>query len=182
MMNNLDGIGMLLDAVKFSAEKHRSQKRKDEVTPYINHPIAVAHKLKHVGSVDDVIVLCSAILHDTIEDTDTTKEELAERFGDDVAEIVAEVTDDLELKIDKSQDGNRKQQEIDHAPFLSERAKLVKMADKICNIEDLLHSPPAWSPERRMGYFDFANQIIDGLRGTNRALEDAFDVLYATRQ
>jgi GTP diphosphokinase / guanosine-3',5'-bis(diphosphate) 3'-diphosphatase len=182
MENEMDAIGLLIDALQFSADKHRGQKRKDGDTAYINHPIAVAHILKHIGRIDDHVVLCSAILHDTLEDTNTTKDELAQRFGAEVAEIVWEVTDDLELKADKSRDAERKQQEIDHAPKLNPKAKLVKMADKISNLTDILNNPPVnWLIERKQGYFDWAKQVVDGMRGTNVRLEEEFDKLYINR-
>ena len=178
----MDAVGLLLDALQFSADKHRGQKRKDGDTAYINHPIAVAHILKHVGGIDDPVALCSAILHDTLEDTKTTKDELTQRFGAEVAEIVWEVTDDLTLKADKSRDTERKQLEINHAPHISHQAKLVKTADKIANLRDILNNPPVdWLIEKKQGYFDWAKQVIDGMRGANNALEAEFDALYVNR-
>lgn len=178
----MDAIGLLLDALQFSAEKHRGQKRKDGDTAYINHPIAVAHILKHVGGIIDPVVLCSAILHDTLEDTKTTKNELVVRFGKDIAEIVWEVTDDLTLKSDKNRDAERKQLEIDHAPMLSHQAKLVKVADKIANLHDILNSPPVnWSTGKKQEYFNWAKQVIDGMRGNSSALEAEFDTLFTKR-
>jgi guanosine-3',5'-bis(diphosphate) 3'-pyrophosphohydrolase len=176
----MDSIGTLLEALRFAADRHRGQQRKDGGTAYINHPIAVAHKLNHVGGIVDPVVLCSAILHDTLEDTATTKEELARCFGEEIAKVVWEVTDDLTLKADKNRKAERKQMEIDHAPKLSHKAKLVKMADKICNAEDTFKSPPAnWSIEEKSGYINWAKQVIDGMRGTNKALEAEFDELFA---
>jgi guanosine-3',5'-bis(diphosphate) 3'-pyrophosphohydrolase len=91
-------LGQLLDAISFGAEKHRNQRRKDhQASPYINHPIALATLLANEGDVNDVDVLQAAVLHDTIEDTNTTYEELQTRFGGRVADIVAEVTDDKNL-------------------------------------------------------------------------------------
>ncbi|MEJ1959940.1 MAG: HD domain-containing protein [Nitrosomonadales bacterium] len=174
----MDDIGTILEALRFAADKHRGLLRKDEKTADINHPIAVAYKLKHVGGIVDPVVLCSALLHDTLEDTATTKKELAEHFGEAIADVVWEVTDDLVLKADKSRKAERKQLEIDHAPGLSHRAKLVKMADKICNSEETLRSPPAnWSIEECQNYVLWAKQVIDGIRGTNSALESEFDKL-----
>ena len=92
-----DPESLLLDAVAFAAHKHRSQHRKDaEASPYINHPIALASLLKREG-VDDLAVLCAALLHDTIEDTDTTADELRVAFGEVVTSVVLEVTDDKTL-------------------------------------------------------------------------------------
>jgi guanosine-3',5'-bis(diphosphate) 3'-pyrophosphohydrolase len=178
----LDSVAFILDALQFSAEKHRGQKRKDGDTAYINHPIAVAHILKHIGGVVDPVVLCGAILHDTLEDTQTSQDELIERFGKEIADIVWEVSDDLNIKADKSRDAERKQLEIDHAQTLSHQAKLVKIADKIANLRDILNNPPAdWPIERKLGYFDWAKQVIDGVRGTNSRLETEFDGLYSLR-
>lgn len=178
----MDSIALILDALQFSAEKHKGQKRKDGDTAYINHPIAVAHILKHVGKVIDPVVLCSAILHDTLEDTQTSKDELKERFGKEIAHVVWEVSDDLNIKAEKSRDAERKQLEIDHAPTLSLEAKLVKIADKIANLRDILNNPPTdWPLDRKIGYFDWAKQVIDGMRGTNSRLEAEFDGLYSLR-
>src|SRR5438045_9317391 len=109
----------LLKALHFAADKHREQRRKDvEASPYINHPIEVAELLARVGNVTDLVTLQGAILHDTIEDTKTTPEELEEVFGADVRAVVEEVTDDKSLQKD-----DRKRLQIEHARHLSERAK-----------------------------------------------------------
>jgi len=171
-------IARLIDAVHFAADKHRDQRRKDSgATPYINHPVSLAHILTDEGGIDDVDVLCAALLHDTIEDTETTAEELITHFGERVTSIVLEVTDDKSLHWTA-----RKQAQIDHAPHLSFEAKLVKLADKISNVRDLLAYPPAdWPTERRHAYMDFTSGVVAGLRGTNAALETAFDTLVARR-
>lgn len=162
----------LIKAITFAADKHKDQRRKGaDASPYINHPIALAHVLAFEGGVLDATVLCAAILHDTVEDTSTTFDELTHIFGPTVAGIVREVTDDKSL--DKEE---RKQLQIEHAPHLSHGAKLVKLADKICNLRDILASPPeSWSPERKEKYFDWASSVVTGLRGTNATLEATFD-------
>ena len=161
-----------IDALAFAAHKHRDQRRKDvDASPYINHPIALARVLAVEGGVQDTDVLCAALLHDTIEDTETTLEELQARFGERIAGIVLEVTDDTTLERER-----RKELQIEHAASLSHEARLVKLADKICNVRDVAASPPPdWPLERRRQYFDWARQVIDRLRGTHPALEDAFD-------
>ena len=171
-------LGSFVKAVAFAAEKHRNQRRKDsESSPYINHPIALARVLAVEGGIDDVTVLCAAVLHDTIEDTRTTPEELSKVFGPEVTSVVLEVTDDKSL--DKHV---RKQHQIEHAPHMSEKGKLVKLADKISNLRDILASPPAdWSTERKQAYFDWAAQVVDGLRGTHPTLEGVFKAVYARR-
>ncbi len=163
----------LLSALAFAANKHRDQRRKGaEASPYINHPIAVAAVLATEGGVVDEVLLIAAVLHDTIEDTKTTAEELEELFGRPVARLVSEVTDDKAL--DKSE---RKQLQIRHAPTLSQQAKQLKIADKICNVRDITECPPAgWSIERRREYLAWAEQVVAGCRGINPQLERVFDV------
>ncbi|MGA2549367.1 MAG: HD domain-containing protein [Burkholderiaceae bacterium] len=163
---------LLFSALAFAAEKHRDQKRKgQDASPYINHPIEVARILAAEGGVTDPVTLAAAILHDTVEDTCTTPEELRELFGSEIADVVAEVTDDKTLP--KSE---RKRLQIEHAPHLSERAKRVKLADKIANIRDVAARPPqSWNLERRQQYFDWAQDVVNGLRGTNAGLERVFD-------
>lgn len=164
--------GLLLRALAFAAERHSRQRREDAAaSPYINHPIALADVLANEGRVVDVVVLSAAMLHDTIEDTETTADELAHHFGARIAAIVVEVSDDPRL--DKA---TRKLRQIEHAPHLSPEAKLVKLADKICNLRDIAASPPiGWSLERQREYFDWAKAVIDGLRGVHPTLERLFD-------
>jgi guanosine-3',5'-bis(diphosphate) 3'-pyrophosphohydrolase len=167
---------LLLEALHFAADKHRFQKRKDpEASPYINHPISAAEVLARVGGVTDTVTLMAALLHDTIEDTDTTPDELETRFGAEVLGVVMEVTDDKTLAKEE-----RKIRQIEHAPHLSPRAKLVKIADKICNVIDVTHRPPAkWSLQRRREYLDWSARVVAGCRGTNAALEKRFDEVMA---
>ena len=175
-------LALLFKALAFAAHKHRDQRRKDaEASPYINHPIALADVLVNEGGVTDVEVLCAALLHDTVEDTATTHEELVDAFGSRIARIVAEVTDDKHLP-----KAERKRLQVEHAPHLSHEAKLVKLADKLCNLRDVADRPPAgWDLPRRREYFEWAKQVIDGLRGAPgaemRRLEAAFDAAYARR-
>ncbi len=167
----MNDITLLLKALHFAAEKHRHQRRKGaEASPYINHPIAVAHTLSEVGGVTDLSILAAAVLHDTVEDTETTQEELAQQFGEDTASIVAEVTDDKSLP-----KAERKRRQIAHAPQLSNAAKLVKLADKLCNVTDIVERPPEWPQWRKDEYVRWAGEVVEGLRGTNEALEIRFD-------
>ena len=129
------------------------------------------------GGLTDATILVAAILHDTIEDTRTTREEIAARFGSAVADIVMEVTDDKSLPKE-----TRKALQVEHARHLSERAKAVKLADKICNLRDMAHHPPqGWPLARRQAYFDWARAVVDGLRGSYPLLEASFDAAYAAR-
>jgi guanosine-3',5'-bis(diphosphate) 3'-pyrophosphohydrolase len=161
---------MILRAAAFAAERHREQRRKGaDSSPYINHPLALANLLAECG-VDDPLVIAAALLHDTVEDTATTHQELLDAFGADVAGVVAEVTDDKALP-----KAERKRLQVEHAAHLSERAKLVKLADKVCNLRDLSASPPDWPLERRREYFNWAADVVAGLRGANPRLEALFD-------
>ena len=173
-----DPTGAILKAVAFAAEKHRHQRRKDpEASPYINHPIAAASVLWHEGGVRDPAVIAAALLHDTVEDTQTTPEELHEHFGPVIRSIVEEVTDDKSLKKEE-----RKRLQVEHAAHASDGAKQVKLADKICNLRDIAERPAAdWSLERRQEYFDWAKKVADAVRGVHPALEAIFDATYARR-
>ena len=168
---------IVLRAAAFAAEKHRHQRRKDEeASPYINHPVQVAHILVQ-ENVEDPEVLAAALLHDTIEDTNTSLEELEIVFGYEIAVIVNECTDNK--KLNKLE---RKQAQIAHAATISHKAKLVKLADKIANVNDINGAPPAgWTVERKREYFDWAKQVVDRLRGTHAVLEARFDAEFAKR-
>lgn len=175
-----DSVAILLKALHFSSIKHRDQRRKDfSKSPYINHPIQVVETLWEVGGVRDDATLVAAALHDTIEDTETSPDELRAVFGDEVLALVLEVTDDKSLIKPE-----RKRLQVEHAPHLSPRAKLIKLADKISNLADILHSPPSdWSLQRRQEYLLWGEQVVAGLRGTNAALEKKYDeILEAGRQ
>ncbi|WP_291992804.1 HD domain-containing protein [Candidatus Accumulibacter sp. ACC003] len=169
----------LIAAIAFAADKHRQQRRKDaEKSPYINHPIALANVLANEAGIEEPVVLLAAILHDTIEDTETTEEELVRHFGRDVADVVLEVTDDKSLP-----KAERKRLQVKHAPSAGRHARLVKLADKICNVRDLAASPPAdWSFARKQEYFAWAKAVVDGLRGTHPGLEQLFDDAYEARR
>jgi (p)ppGpp synthase/HD superfamily hydrolase len=167
-----ENTGVLFQAFRFAAGKHRNQRRKDSLkSPYINHPIEVALLLWEVGGVRDTDLLLAAILHDTIEDTNTAPEEISETFGEKVLEYVLEVTDDKSLPKMK-----RKQLQIEHAPEKSRGAKLISLADKSCNVRNLNATPPQdWDRQRRAEYLLWTEQVVAGLRGANPALEDYFD-------
>ncbi|WP_080807648.1 HD domain-containing protein [Halomicronema hongdechloris] len=164
-----------LQALAFAAHQHRHQRRKGaETLPYINHPIALVHILWHEATIQDPVVLTSALLHDTVEDTGTSFEQIDGQFGPEVGAIVRQLTDDKTLP-----KATRKQQQIDHAPHLCDRAKLVKLADKIHNLRDLRQHPPqGWSLERRRDYCQWAKQVVDALRGVHPSLEALFDQAY----
>jgi guanosine-3',5'-bis(diphosphate) 3'-pyrophosphohydrolase len=169
----------ILSAADFAARKHRAQRRKDsEATPYINHPIAVAELLARVAEVQDLVTLQAALLHDTVEDTSTTPEELGSLFGPEVRATVLEVTDDKSLP-----KAERKRLQVVHAPHLSPRARLIKLADKIANLYDLTATTPAsWSIQRKREYLDWAEQVVSGLRGSNLVLEQLFNRTLAEKR
>lgn len=171
-------IATLLRAARFAADRHRDQRRKGaDGEPYINHPLGVASVLAVEGGVTDIDVLCAALLHDTIEDTDTSGAELEAEFGPAVRSLVEEVTDDKSLPKER-----RKALQIEHASALSDKARLVKLADKICNLRDVAVDPPAdWLLARRQAYFDWAVAVVDGLRGTHAELEARFDEALTAR-
>ncbi|XP_059534169.1 guanosine-3',5'-bis(diphosphate) 3'-pyrophosphohydrolase MESH1 isoform X1 [Myotis daubentonii] len=205
-------VAQLLEAADFAAHKHRRQRRLDpEGTPYINHPIGVARILTHEAGITDIAVLQAALLHDTVEDTDTTLDELELHFGAQVRRLVEEVTDDKTLpKLE------RKRLQVEHAPHSSPGAKLVKLADKLYNLRDLnrctpeeipelgqisrqilppsfaasrlpFHGPcsvpshAGWSEHRVQEYFEWAAQVVKGLQGTSRPLEEALQQLFKER-
>ena len=168
-------LALVLKAATFAAHKHRDQRRKDvKATPYINHPLALAQALCEEGAVDDPIILAAALLHDTIEDTETSYDELRGQFGARIADIVAEVTDTKFLGKQL-----RKRLQLAKAGRASAAAQQVKIADKLCNLRDLLASPPAkWSQRRKHEYFDWAKAVVDQIRQANPRLAERFDAVW----
>jgi guanosine-3',5'-bis(diphosphate) 3'-pyrophosphohydrolase len=162
---------LLLRAADFAARKHRMQKRKDEeASPYVNHPLAVAMLLADVGGVTDPEILAAAILHDTLEDTKTTPDELEAAFGPRVRALVEAVSDDKSLK-----KAERKRLQIEHANGLADDAVLIKLGDKIANVVDVTHSPPTmWDVARRKEYLDWAAAVVANCPRVNAALEARF--------
>jgi guanosine-3',5'-bis(diphosphate) 3'-pyrophosphohydrolase len=167
-MNSLKNIVSALD---FAARKHRDQRRKDHAaSPYINHPISLVSILVIEAGISDPNVIVAAILHDTIEDTDTTPEEIERHFGQKIKTIVEEVTDDRSLSRDV-----RKELQVKHASHLSTEAALVKLADKIANLRDLQCSPPLnWSCERKQDYFDWAEKVVKNINDPHPRLMEIF--------
>jgi guanosine-3',5'-bis(diphosphate) 3'-pyrophosphohydrolase len=165
-------LDRLFVAINFAVCKHRNQIRKDQCgSPYITHPLSVAQAISTIGDVQETHILVAAILHDTIEDTDTVESEILEQFGEDILEIILEVSDDKSLeKLE------RKRLQVVHAGELSYAAKVIKLADKLVNCRDILLSPPKdWSLARRQAYIQWAADVVYEIRGVNPALENAFD-------
>jgi guanosine-3',5'-bis(diphosphate) 3'-pyrophosphohydrolase len=161
----------IIEAVHFAAQKHTGQQRKGaKGEPYINHPVHVAQIIHTIGGVSDFEVLAASILHDTLEDTNTSERELEEKFGKPILDLVKEVTDDKSLPKQK-----RKQLQIEHAPHLSVGATLIKIADKISNITDITTSPPKdWDTNRKQDYLNWGQAVVDNCKEVNRPLLDHF--------
>jgi guanosine-3',5'-bis(diphosphate) 3'-pyrophosphohydrolase len=173
--NISDTTGLFFSALSFAAGKHSGQLRKGGAgTPYINHLISVADLLWNTGGIRDADTIIAGILHDTLEDTETSEEEIGTRFGIHTAQIVHEVTDNMLLTTVE-----RRQYQVEHASSLSPEARLVKIADKISNIVDIIDNPPTgWSDTDRIAYVRWGKDVIDRIRGTNSELETAFDNVY----
>jgi guanosine-3',5'-bis(diphosphate) 3'-pyrophosphohydrolase len=136
----------------------------------------VATILATYGGITDVATLQAAALHDTIEDTDTTADDLRREFGAEVTDLVLEMTDDMSVP-----SAERKKRQVVRAPTLTARAKCIKIADKIANVGDIAHHPPPdWSLDRRRTYFEWTAQVIDKCRGVNAGLERRYDEVLAT--
>ncbi len=177
-MNNQAKI---VEAIAFASERHKGQTRKGTgKVPYINHPVKVAQLLSQFGE-DDPDLIISAYLHDVIEDTTKNEQEIKElsdiileKFGENVLLTVLEVSDDKSLPVDE-----RKRLQVIHTPKLSDRAKKLKIADKICNMLDIKNDPPEnWSRERKLAYLDWSKRVVDGARGLNIKLDQYFDQVY----
>ncbi len=175
----MDEILLLTRAFAFAAEKHSGQRRKGEnAEPYVNHVAEVAHLLAMAVQGRDANLVAAGLLHDTLEDTETTWDELATTFNDDIASLVSEVTDDKSLPKQE-----RKRLQVEHAPSRTDRAKMLKLADKTSNLRGIAASPPAgWSIERRLDYVRWGRDVAAGLRGVHPWLEAQFDEAAATAE
>ncbi len=164
-------LQLILRAADFAAEYHQDQTRKGaRKLPYINHPLEVGHMLAEVAGIEDAEVLAAALLHDTVEDTPATPQDILEGFGPRVAKLVAEVTDDKSLP-----KAERKRLQIEHSPHLSPEAGSIKIADKIANVRDLVRdAPPDWPHDRLVAYMDWAEAVIAGIESPSEPLMDCF--------
>jgi (p)ppGpp synthase/HD superfamily hydrolase len=167
---------LMARAADYAARQHVAQRRKGERDePYINHLTEVAALLAEATDGQDVVLLLGGLLHDTLEDTDATYEDLEDRFGREVAALVAEVTDDKSLPKEE-----RKRLQIARTPGKSRRAKLLKLADKTSNLRSLVTSPPkGWTEDRLRDYVVWAADVVRSCRGLNAGLEAAFDTAHA---
>lgn len=166
----------ILQAAVFASQKHARQKRKGAAgEPYVNHLLEVAQLVSSALTEPDPNLVIAALLHDTVEDTGVTAQELAERFGPDVAALVMEVTDDKSLP-----KAERKRLQIEHASEKSSRAQVLKLADKISNLRSILSSPPLdWDQQRKQQYFEWARKVIAGLTHPNPVLLAEFERTYS---
>ena len=171
-----DDVVMLARAYAFAAARHGGHRRKGLAQePYVNHLVEVAELVAEATGGDDPALVAAAVLHDVVEDTRTTAEEVRDGFGEDVAALVLEVTDDKSLP-----KAERKRLQVVEAPRKSPRAKVLKLADKISNVKALLVSPPAdWPLERKREYLGWAREVVAGLRGACPRLEAEFDAAAA---
>jgi GTP diphosphokinase / guanosine-3',5'-bis(diphosphate) 3'-diphosphatase len=161
----------LLSAIRFAAERHRDDRRKGETAaPYINHPITVADQLAEQGLGDDIELLMAAVLHDVIEDTDATYDDLNRQFGSRVAGIVLEVSDDKTLEKEA-----RRQKVVDSIGKKSREARLIKLSDLRANVHDIVHYPPKWTVERKLNYLRWAERVAVAIAGTHPGLEEALN-------
>jgi len=168
-------LAFFLRAAHFASHKHRDHRRKNGDVPYINHPLGVADILATEGRVRDAEILAAAVLHDTIEDTDTTYDELFAGFGERVAGVVAELTDDKSLPKHE-----RKRQQVAHAGRLSTAARLVKLGDLLHNLRDLdTAPPPTWGVTRIQGYVCWAFHVVEAVGEANPHLQRALAELFA---
>jgi (p)ppGpp synthase/HD superfamily hydrolase len=158
-------------ALDFAARKHVHQRRKGELAePYVNHLSDVARLLAEATKGEDPTVVIAGLLHDTIEDTETTYAELAKEFGPAVAALVGEVTDDKSLP-----KAERKRLQVETASRKSPRARMIKLADKTSNLHSMVASPPKdWSSQRKREYIDWASRVVEGCSGVNPFLDREF--------
>lgn len=161
----------ILAAASFAARAHVGQKRKGAAgEPYINHLIEVAELVAASGRDSDINLIMACFLHDVIEDTLITRDEISRAFNDDVASLVMEVTDDKTLPKQ-----TRKAMQIQTAPLKSVRAQALKLADKISNLRALLLSPPLdWTVERKREYFEWAKAVVSALSSPDQYLLNEF--------
>lgn len=164
-------LPLLFDALRLAAEQHRYQRRSGyDRLPYINHLIKVADAVLRIGGETDPDLLLAALLHDIVEDTEVTEADLARRYNPRVGRIVAELTDDMRLPHE-----TRKRLQVERAPGLSPAARKIRIADKACNMRDLIDYPVDWPLEKKRYYVTNAVEVIDRIRGASPPLEAWFD-------
>jgi len=157
----------LFNALSYASQMHQNQRRKGSDTPYVNHLIDVARLLAEYHMGDDLVLMQAALLHDVVEDTEADMRDVEVIFGQDVASVVAEVTDDKSLPKHL-----RKQLVVENCAHWTWRAKVLKLADLISNVNDVIHRPPtSWDLERQSNYFGWAAQVAQMMAGAHPELE-----------
>jgi GTP diphosphokinase / guanosine-3',5'-bis(diphosphate) 3'-diphosphatase len=167
-----DAVSKILNAAQAAARWHAKQRRKGSArAPYINHLLEVAKLVDQATGSKDPDLIVAALLHDAIEDQGVSRAAIAEQFGEDVAALVDEVSDDKSLPPEV-----RKRLQVEQAAKKSRRAKILKLADKISNVTDIGNDPPPdWSVERQRQYVQWGRDVVAGLRGTSPELERLFE-------
>ena len=166
---------LLARAFHYACKCHAGHRRKGaEAEPYVNHLADVARRVAEATEGRDVNLVAAALLHDAVEDVGVTREDLVIAFGEDIAGLVLEVTDDTSLHR-----AERKRRQVEKAPVISERAKMLKLADKASNLRAMVASPPDWPAARKLEYCDWAEAVAEGLRGVNAQLERELDAAIA---
>lgn len=165
-------LALVVRALAFATLRHTDQRRKGRrAQPYVNHLAEVALLVSEATGGRDPALVAAALLHDVVEDQDVTPAEIETTFGPDVMGLVMEVTDDKGLEA-----AERKRRQVAHAPHMSARGKLLKLADKTANLRSLADDPPQdWGAARARAYVEWSRAVVAGLRGASPALEAAFD-------
>jgi guanosine-3',5'-bis(diphosphate) 3'-pyrophosphohydrolase len=159
----VDQCTTVLRAAQIAAVWHADQKSKGTSgAPYINHLIEVAYLVAEATKGKDTNLLVAAILHDAIEDQEIAGKEIAKRFGDDIASLVLEVTDDKSLPSQQ-----RKRLQVEHAPRKSRRAKILELTDKVSNMRSIANNPPDWSNKRGLACVQWGRAVVAGLGGAS---------------
>ena len=173
----LPAIRLISEAAELAARRHNGMARKGRGNePYINHLAEVANLLAAATDGADAELVAAGWLHDVIEDTDTTREELAPKFSDRVASLVVECTDDMSLP-----KAERRRRQVVDAPKKSAGARLIKIADKISNVGARIHSDPTTEERSDLAdYAGWAEQVVAGCRGGNAWLDMKFDDMVRT--
>ncbi len=168
----LSALRMVSEAAELAARRHNGMARKGRGSePYINHLAEVANLLAEVTDGADAELVAAGWLHDTIEDTETTREELAQKFSARVADLVVECTDDMSLP-----KAERRRKQIVDAPHKSASAKLIKIADKISNtLARIVPQPSEHERDDLADYVAWAEKVVTGCRGVNAPLDRKFN-------
>ncbi len=171
MMSDALNLSVVMKAALRAAHWHTAQRRKGAAAePYVNHLLEVADLVAEATGGTDINLVVAALLHDAVEDQPVSRATIAAEFGEEVASLVMEVTDDKSLP-----KADRKRLQIEHAPHKSPRAAVIKLADKTSNMRALASSPPAdWPMQRRQDYVRHAREVVAGLPGENEFLRTRF--------